>query len=537
MTRQNIPSDFTLANARQNFKTENMLSYYDSQAMADERETVLLTEKGEKTVYEAVVPCNRCGACASICPSYQASRKETLSPRGRSQLARLLKEFRLKNPPEALKEALSDCFLCGACTDMCHASVPIPEIIIDLRKHYLKVNPGLKRKIALRMKLHYPGLYDLWLRAGLLMLQLHLPWFAKLIWAPALLGMTPTELQSKKIKFSFRTAKARLKKKFSRPPKHSVKWIYFSSCDTNYLMPETAEATASLLEKHAGEGMTAENFCCGMASWRYGRTEEAREFAKKNIMLFEELRRKHGKFIIVTDCSSCAAFLKKYEQLFIKGIKEEELLKEVSETVKVLNPDPEDMPGYDSAGGAIASDISGSGTEAKEKQKTEHTKISSEDDDLESWRQRAREFSASVRDISEVLNTGDFQKLQNCAEAENEIICLQDSCSAAFGQKIHDNPYELLKHIAGKNFRDLPGASLCCGGTKANITVNPALSEYCGSRKMHQIASIQAGRLITTDPCCLLQLQSMLPRWYPSAKACHLSVYLNEIEKKYRRFS
>lgn len=542
MNRQNIPSDFTQANARQSLKTENILSYYDSQNSSDDMETVLLTERGEKTVYDAVVPCNRCGACASICPSYQASRKETLSPRGRSQLARLLKEFRLKNPPEALREALTDCFLCGACTDICHASVPVPEIIVDLRKHYLKVNPGLRVKTALRLKLRYPVLYDLWLRTGLLLLQLRLPWFAKLIWTPALLGMTPTRLQTRNIKFSFRTAKARLKKKFSRPPKHSVKWIYFSSCDTNYLMPEVAEATVSLLERHSGEGMTAENFCCGMASWRYGRTAEAREFAKKNIMLFEELRRKHGKFIIVTDCSSCAAFLKKYEQLFIRGIKEEELLREVSEKVTVLNPDPEENPDYGGDEEEKVNDGVPAGlTSPSEKQEYGERKDYSSgnetagEDDFESWRLRAREFAASVRDISEVINTGDFQKLGNCAEAENEIICMQDSCSAVFGQKIHDNPYKLLRHIAGSRFRDLPGGPVCCGGTKANITVNPALSEYSSRKKMHQIASIQAGRVITTDPCCLLQLNAVLPHWYPSAKACHLSVYLNDIENRYRR--
>ncbi len=542
MNRHNAtPSDLTLARARQSLKTEGVPAYYEGTDFSyEDLEPILLTEKGEKTIYEAVSPCNRCGSCSAICPSYQATRKENLSPRGRCQLIRMLKEFRLKTPAKALKEALSSCFLCGACENECHASIPMPKIVMELRKTYLRPKPGFMRKLALRLKLKRRIIYGLWLKAGMLMLKLKLPWFAKILGLPALLGVSPSELMAMKFKPRLSFGKERLKR-LSNTPKHSLKWVYFSSCETNYILPDIAEDTAELLERHAGEGMLMGNFCCGLASMRYGNDSEAMAFAKKNIIIFEKLQKKHGKFIIVTDCSSCASFLKNYEQLFVKGKKEEEIVKENSETVRVINPDineSTDLMSY----ACEEENLAGKTGEkdpltGMESEKTANETESDEPDSLENWRRRAREFAGSVRDIAEVLKISQFQKLENCAEADGRTVCWQDSCSAAYKQQIHDMPYSLIKHFAGRSFRDLPESMACCGGRKHNISVPQELLDYSREKKMKNIASIQACSIIMSDPCCLIKLQSELPAWYPAAKAYHFSSYVNMTEKKHKRFN
>jgi glycolate oxidase iron-sulfur subunit len=58
-----------------------------------------------------------------------------------------------------------------------------------------------------------------------------------------------------------------------------------------------------------------ENCCCGLPAITYGDHAAAQKMAEKNLALLEP-----GNFdIIVTDCSSCAAFLKKYPTLFAEG--------------------------------------------------------------------------------------------------------------------------------------------------------------------------------------------------------------------------
>ena len=519
--RDNAPSDLTLARAKQSIKKEGDNLFHEN-AENDYSERILLTSKGEKTVYDAVSPCNRCGACAAVCPSYKAKMKENLSPRGRCQLTRLLKEYRIKQPDEALKEAISSCFLCGACENLCHAEIPVREIVLDLRRHYLKQNPGFLRKIALRLKLNHIRLYEFWLRTAFLMLKLRLPWFAKILGVHSLIGRTPEELRNlvfePPLKFG-----TDLLKNYKNPPKHNVKWVYFSSCETNYVMPKVASATVELLERHEGEGMLAGNVCCGFLSYRMGNIEEAKAFAKRNIEIFEQLRKDHNeKFIIVTDCSSCAAFLKNYERLFIKDKLQEEVLLENAETVQVIKSGKEEEDEYFEIG-----------QNESEYKNTPDENQKGEDiaNDETRWRERARAFSAAVRDISEIFSPSDFSKIEKCDEEEGKTVCYQHSCSAIYSQKISSQPLQLIRHIAGKCLKDFSGSAECCGGTKGNLPVPQDIKDSSIKRKIRSIADAQANIVISTDPCCIHAIQSGLKKWYPQANACHLSVYINEAEK------
>ncbi len=69
---------------------------------------------------KALEQCARCGKCLPHCPSFQATRKEALSPRGR--VALLQKGLG--------GEALSHCLLCGACEHICPNSLPLLEAFI-----------------------------------------------------------------------------------------------------------------------------------------------------------------------------------------------------------------------------------------------------------------------------------------------------------------------------------------------------------------------------------------------------------------------
>ncbi|MDE2292719.1 MAG: (Fe-S)-binding protein, partial [Elusimicrobia bacterium] len=80
----------------------------------------LLTALGERSTYDAVSQCSRCGYCEQACPTYVATGREGFSPRGRNQLVRQMLEGKLADPASA-EEALSTCLLCGACQTVCPA--------------------------------------------------------------------------------------------------------------------------------------------------------------------------------------------------------------------------------------------------------------------------------------------------------------------------------------------------------------------------------------------------------------------------------
>lgn len=61
--------------------------------------------------------CVLCGMCKPVCPSFQATKDEKLSPRGRSQIIKKGKE------PDM---SFYDCTLCAACKASCAIDVTLP---------------------------------------------------------------------------------------------------------------------------------------------------------------------------------------------------------------------------------------------------------------------------------------------------------------------------------------------------------------------------------------------------------------------------
>jgi glycolate oxidase iron-sulfur subunit len=65
--------------------------------------------------------CISCGFCLSACPTYQDTRNEASSPRGRINLMRALEAGTLGE--DDVREELSFCLGCRACEPVCPAGV------------------------------------------------------------------------------------------------------------------------------------------------------------------------------------------------------------------------------------------------------------------------------------------------------------------------------------------------------------------------------------------------------------------------------
>ena len=136
---------------------------YDSTSESRHWKT-LLTDLGERTLYDAVAQCNRCGYCETVCPTYMLTGREAISARGRNQFVRLLLEGKAKNT-SAAAEALSTCLLCGACTSTCYAKVPTPDIALEGRRSLTGYGDSFFSKLAVETLLNAPHVFALWLKA------------------------------------------------------------------------------------------------------------------------------------------------------------------------------------------------------------------------------------------------------------------------------------------------------------------------------------------------------------------------------------
>jgi len=278
----------------------------------------LLTDLGERTLYDAVSQCNRCGYCETACPTYMLTGRETLSARGRNQFLRRLMEGRTKDPASA-EESFSTCLLCGACSSACYAKVPTPDLVLEGRRSGRGYGQSFAARLAVDLLLNRRWLFEPLLKAGYLLKRLGFAGLARRLGLYEFAGLGAVGTAQDAIG---RAPLRFLRDLFRKDPtlqasgKTDISWAYFAPCGPNYLYTEVGLATVALLKRFLGRGVFQDNFCCGLLAYNYGRIPEAREFARKNILKFEELRSVFGDFPVVGDCASCVAFMKSYEQLF-----------------------------------------------------------------------------------------------------------------------------------------------------------------------------------------------------------------------------
>lgn len=273
----------------------------------------LVTDLGERSTYDAASQCSRCGYCEQACPTYVATGRESRSGRGRNQLVRRVLEGGPSGSPE-LREALTTCLLCGACTSACYARVPTADIVLEGRRmlgtaprwveRLLSFVVGRPSLLAGALKASFVmkrlGLSTLAAKSGLLRL-LGLRWLAV---AEGHLEETPGEFLTESLK--------------RMPVADRPTWLYFASCGPNYLFPRVGLATFKALSALRGPGRLLASPCCGLVCYNYGDVAAARELSRRVIERWEaEAARVEGggELPVVADCSSCAAHMKSYPQL------------------------------------------------------------------------------------------------------------------------------------------------------------------------------------------------------------------------------
>ena len=135
------------------------------------------------------------------------------------------------------------------------------------------------------------------------------------------------------------------------------------------------------------------------------------------------------------------------------------------------------------------------------------------------YAEKAKRFSALVKDATEFLAglglVGRLAPLKISAT-------YQDPCHLAHGQRVRNQPRNLLKAIPELQLKEMDGSDRCCGSAGIYNITHPGMSQHLLKEKMQSVAATQAEVVIAPNPGCILQLRYGSQQYGPGLKVYHL---------------
>ena len=280
--------------------------------------------------YDEIARCNRCGFCQFACPVFRATKHEAGVARGRIALLRAFVEDRVDNPAD-LEEALHECLLCGACVTSCFTGIPATDLIVAARGEYLEqTGRGPLHRLLFNHLLPHPRRLRLAAKAAAFGKKTGASKVVKALGLLRFLGRDFPKAEAIVSHFPKQALREKIEPGPLAGEGDSLRVGYFVGCGTDIMCPDAGEALVHLLRGVAKSVSILDNCCCGLPPSTYGDLPAAQRLARKNLELL-----KSDEFdVIVTNCSSCAAFLKKYPELLGGGSGERQAAEQFSSRIQ-----------------------------------------------------------------------------------------------------------------------------------------------------------------------------------------------------------
>ena len=215
-------------------------------------------------------------------------------------------------------------------------------------------------------------------------------------------------------------------------------------CVQRVISPEINEATIRLLNRHNVEVVVMPDIeCCGSLNHHLGKKEKARVSFVKNIKSWYEEYLSNGLDAIISNTSGCGTTLKDYGHIF-KNNKE--------------------------------------------------------------MKKKAKKISELTKDITEYLDENlklDIKK----NEEKKYKIAYHSACSMQHGQKIHDQPKELISKT-GNEVLDIPDGHLCCGSAGTYNILHQKMAKSLLRNKVNNIEKITPDFISTGNIGCMTQIST-----------------------------
>ena len=140
------------------------------------------------------------------------------------------------------------------------------------------------------------------------------------------------------------------------------------------------------------------------------------------------------------------------------------------------------------------------------------------------WSERAKAFSDKVKDLVAWLDQGGVSQSN-----EQSTVTYHDACHLCHAQGISSEPRKLVQARAGGEFVELAESDLCCGSAGSYNLTEPEMAERLQARKVRNIIDSGAEIVVTTNPGCILQIQSGLKKaGAGQVRAVHIADFLKD---------
>jgi L-lactate dehydrogenase complex protein LldF len=258
------------------------------------------TEMSDDPMFKEALQCIRCGACLNVCPVFRLVGGHVFGKIYTGGIGTILTAWfdELKKS----EEIQGLCIQCGNCVEVCPAKVPIPDMILELRRRLVKrQGPSLKEKAAYGI-VNNRRLFHTMLRAAYAVQKpfvkdgfiRHLPMFLSDLCEFRSLPAVAEE--------PFRDRFLRIEQ-----PPSKEKAAFYAGCLIDFAYPETGEAVVKVLNKAGIEVVFPEaQTCCGAPARFAGAYEVAAGNATANI---DALLREDVTYV-VSACPTCTVALK-----------------------------------------------------------------------------------------------------------------------------------------------------------------------------------------------------------------------------------
>jgi glycolate oxidase iron-sulfur subunit len=128
-------------------------------------------------------------------------------------------------------------------------------------------------------------------------------------------------------------------------------------------------------------------------------------------------------------------------------------------------------------------------------------------EDDPAYAERARRFAGRVRDISEFLAK---EPLRGPLGTLPMTVTYHDPCHVVHGQKIRNEPRQLLAQVPGLTVVPLTESDWCCGSAGIYNLTEPEMAERLLARKIGHVLATGAEAVVTANPGCILQIEKGL---------------------------
>ena len=408
--------------------------------------------------------CMHCGMCLPTCPTYDATKLERHSPRGRIALMRSVAEGGLELG-RGFGEELYYCLGCLACETACPAGVSyatlFEEARADIEQRGVLASPQrtVVRTLALRGLFTRPGL---------------LRFVGRLLWVYQASGIEGWVRRNNLTRFLPADLRAlepltpRVRRDFSdtliaereRPAETRHRVGMLTGCVQDLVYSEVNRDTVEVLLANNCEVVTPPlQPCCGSLHAHNGELECAREMARRNIDLFEDQAGGLESLdAIITNAAGCGSHLKHYDRL--------------------LAEDPD-------------------------------------------YAERARLWSDRVQDVHEWLVRIGIRPPRVAAPPVAQTVTYHEACHLCHGQRISQQPREVLSRVPGVTLVELPEATWCCGSAGIYNITQPEMSGKLLDRKLCHIQKTGAAVVAAANPGCCVQLEAGVNQAGLAVKVAH----------------